>query len=136
MDLTASRQALTTTTALKSSSVTVTNLEETISITADTDDNMLPINNAHQVLSKGDTSLRIQHINGQIPADIYCCMASQMGNSTFTNVDLSDTNRPLVIDPTVSHDTLIDLIDCATFDGKMVTDKISFMGHYIAINSL
>jgi hypothetical protein len=78
------------------------NLEETISITADADDNMSPINNAHQVLSKGGASLRIQHINGQIPADIYCCMASQMGNSTFTNVDLCDTYRPLVIDPTVA----------------------------------
>jgi hypothetical protein len=67
--------------------------------------------------------LRIAHINGQIPADIYCCMASQMGNNTFTKVDLSDTNRPLVIDATVSQDTLIDLIDCATSDGKLVTDK-------------
>jgi hypothetical protein len=67
-------------------------------ITADSGDNILRINNDHQVVSKRDASLRIQHINGQIPINISWCIYPQTSNAMFTHVD----NRPLFIAPAAS----------------------------------
>ncbi|MCT8986234.1 hypothetical protein [Shewanella phaeophyticola] len=111
--------------------VTVTdgtsNYEEVVSITADSTDNILRINNDHQMVANTDASLRIQNINGQEPTDISWCMYPNIDNVGFNSVDLTDTNRPLFNAPGVNSDRLISLKASAIFDGQTITDDVHLL---------
>lgn len=111
--------------------VTVTggssNYEEVVSITADSTDNILRINNDHQMVANIDASLRIQNINGQVPTDISWCMYPNIDNVGFNSVDLTDLNRPLFNAPDVNSDKLISLKATATFDGQTVSDDVHLL---------
>tara|TARA_R110000796_G_scaffold102360_14_gene211369 strand:- start:504 stop:2444 length:1941 start_codon:yes stop_codon:yes gene_type:complete len=103
------------------------NIEETITITADSNDNILRINSDHQMVSLTDASLRIQNINGQVPENISWCMYPSTNNKAFTNVDLSDINRPLFVAPNVDTDQLFSLKATATFDGQTISDDVNLL---------
>ena len=103
------------------------NIEETITITADSNDNILRINSDHQMVSLTDASLRIQNINGQVPENISWCMYPSTNNKAFTNVDLSDINRPLLVAPNVDTDQLFSLKATATFDGQTISDDVNLL---------
>lgn len=111
--------------------VTVTgassNYEEVVSITADSTDNILRINNDHQMVANIDASLRIQNINGQVPTEISWCMYPNIDNVGFNSVDLTDLNRPLFNAPDVNSDQLISLKATATFDGQTVSDDVHLL---------
>jgi hypothetical protein len=103
------------------------NIEETVSITADSNDNILRINSDHQMVNRTDASLRIQNINGQVPENISWCMYPSANNKAFTNVDLSDINRPLFVAPNVDTDQLFSLKATATFDGQTISDDVNLL---------
>ena len=111
--------------------VTVTggssNYEEVVSITADSTDNILRINNDHQMVANIDASLRIQNINGQVPTEISWCIYPNIDNVGFNSVDLTDLNRPLFNAPDVNSDKLISLKATATFDGQTVSDDVHLL---------
>jgi hypothetical protein len=103
------------------------NIEETISITADSNDNILRINSDHQMVNRTDASLRIQNINGQVPENISWCMYPSANNKAFSNVDLSDINRPFFVAPNVDTDQLFSLKATATFDGQTISDDVNLL---------
>lgn len=103
------------------------NYEEVVSITANATDNILRINNDHQMVANTDASLRVQNINGQVPTDISWCMYPNIDNVGFNSVDLTDLNRPLFNAPNVNSDQLISLKATATFDGQTVSDDVHLL---------
>jgi hypothetical protein len=102
-------------------------IEETVSITADSADNILRINSDHQMVNRTDASLRIQNINGQVPENISWCMYPSDNNKAFTNVDLSDITRPLFVAPNVDTDQLFSLKATASFDGQTISDDVNLL---------
>jgi hypothetical protein len=102
-------------------------IEETVSITADSGGNILRINSDHQMVNRTDASLRIQNINGQVPANISWCMYPSDNNKAFTNVDLSDITRPLFVAPNVDTDQLFSLKATASFDGQTISDDVNLL---------